>query len=139
MQPVSIAEKKAQFAERRKRQANPAKHPNSIENAGMIAFFEATACLTLLVLFAHLKRDNPGIFYRIWVFGWICLTLASFSELGFFFGYASGLHIVATGFGIAALVLFLASIVQLTLGQNRFFLPMIWLAIFMAVVVGDYL
>ena len=103
-----------------------------------IAFFEATACLTLLVLFVHLKRDNPGIFYKLWLFGWICLTLSSFSELAFFFGVSPSLYILAAGSGIAALVLFLASIVQFTLGQNRFFWPMIWLAGLMAVSAGYY-
>src|SRR5262250_3058110 len=86
-----------------------------------IAFFEATACLTLLVLFVHLKRDNQGVFYKLWLFGWICLTLSSFSELASFFGFSPSLYILAAGSGIAALVLFLASIVQFTLGQNRFF------------------
>ena len=103
-----------------------------------IAFFEATACLTLLVLFVHLKRDNPGVFYKFWLFGWVSLTVASFSELAYFFGYPALLRILATGSGIAALVLFLASIVQLTLGQNRFFWPMIWLSVLMAVTAGYY-
>ncbi len=111
-----------------------------IANQGIqgIAFFEATACLTLLVLFLHLKRDNPGIFYKLWLFGWICLTLSSFGELALFFGLAPGLDIVAAGSGIAALVLFLASIVQFTLGHNRYFWPMIWLAGFMALAAGYY-
>jgi len=103
-----------------------------------IAFFEATACLTLLVLFVHLKRDNPGVFYKLWLFGWICLTLSSFAELAYFFGLAYGLDTVATASGIAALVLFLGSIVQFTLGHNRLFWPMIWLAGFMAVAAGYY-
>ena len=103
-----------------------------------IAFFEATACLTLLVLFVHLKRDNPGVFYKLWLFGWICLTLSSFSELAFFFGLSPSLYILAAGSGIAALVFFLASIVQFTLGQNRFFWPMIWLAGLMALSAGYY-
>ena len=83
-------------------------------------------------------RDNPGVSYKLWLFGWVCLTLSSFSELVFLFGLAPGLHILSTGFGIAALVLFLASIVQFTLGQNRFFWPMIWLSVFMAVTAGYY-
>jgi two-component system NtrC family sensor kinase len=103
-----------------------------------IAFFEATACLTLLVLFVHLKRDNPGVFYKLWLFGWISLTLSSFSELGFFFGLPSVLRIVATASGMAALVLFLASIVQFSLGQNRFFWPMIWLSVLLAFTAGYY-
>ncbi len=36
-----------------------------------VAFFEATACLTLLVLFIHLQKDNSAAFYRLWLFGWI--------------------------------------------------------------------
>jgi two-component system NtrC family sensor kinase len=103
-----------------------------------IAFFEATACLTLLVLFIHLRRDNPGVFYRLWLFGWICLTLTSFSELGFYFGLTPAIYILATAAGIAALVLFLASILQLTLGQNRYFWPMIWLSGLMALTAGYY-
>ena len=101
-----------------------------------IAFFEATACLTLLVLFVHLKRDNRGVFCKLWLFGWICLTLASFCELAFFLGLAPGLDVIAAGSGIAALVLFLASIAQFTLGDNRFFTPMVWLAGFMALAAG---
>src|SRR5215469_7762086 len=83
-----------------------------IANQGVqgIAFFEATACLTLLVLFLHLRRDNPGVFYKLWLLGWICLTLSSFGELAYFFGLTPGLDIVAAGAGIAALMLFLASI-----------------------------
>ena len=101
-----------------------------------IAFFEATACLTLLVLFVHLKRDNPGIFYKLWLFGWVSLTVSSFSELGFFFGLSDALRIVATASSVAALVLFLASIVQFTLGASRFFSPMIWLSALLAFTAG---
>ena len=52
-----------------------------VSNQGLqgIAFFEATVCLTLLVLFVHLKRDNTGAFYRLWLMGWICLTVSSLS------------------------------------------------------------
>lgn len=103
-----------------------------------IAFFEATACLTLLVLFVHLQRDNPGIFYKLWILGWVSLTVSSFSELGFFFGLANSLHVLAAVSGTAALALFLASIVQFTLGQNRFFLPMIWLSGLLALTAGYY-
>ena len=103
-----------------------------------IAFFEATACLTLLVLFVHLQRDNPGIFYKLWILGWVSLTVSSFSELGFFFNLANSLHVLAAVSGTAALALFLASIVQFTLGQNRFFLPMVWLSGLLALTAGYY-
>jgi PAS domain-containing protein len=103
-----------------------------------IAFFEATACLTLLVLFVHLQRDNPGIFYKLWILGWVSLTVSSFSELGFFFNLANSLHVLSAVSGTAALALFLASIVQFTLGQNRFFLPMVWLSGLLALTAGYY-
>ena len=103
-----------------------------------IAFFEATACLTLLVLFLHLKRDNPGVFYRLWILGWISLTVSSFSEMGFFFGFSRFLEISAAISGTAALAFFLASIVQFTLGQNRFLWPMIWLSVLLVFTAGYY-
>jgi len=93
-----------------------------------IAFFEATVCLTLLVLFVHLRRDNPAPFYRLWLLGWVCLTLSSFSELGMFYSQRPSLHVLVSGAGVAALALFFASILQLTSGQNRLYWPMLWLA-----------
>ena len=103
-----------------------------------IAFFEATACLTLLVLFIHLKRDNPGTFYSLWLVGWVSLTLSSFSEMAFFFGLSHLFQVFAAVTGTAALALFMASIVQFTMGQNRFLVPMIWLAILLALTAGYY-
>ncbi len=103
-----------------------------------IAFFEASACLTLLVLFLHLKRDNPGVFYSLWLLGWVSLTISSLSEMAFFFGLFRGFEILAAISGTAALAFFLASIVQFTLGQNRFFWPMIWLSALMAMTAGYY-
>jgi PAS domain S-box-containing protein len=93
-----------------------------------VAFFQATACLTLLVLFVHLKRDNPGNFYRLWLLGWVCLTVSSFSELGFFFGLNPILRVLGCAASVTALVLFLASIVQFTIGHSRLHWPMLWLS-----------
>ena len=111
-----------------------------VPNQGLqgIAFFEATVCLTLLVLFVHLKRDNAGPFYRLWLLGWICLTISSFSELAMFYGQWAQLHIVVSGMGVAALALFFASVVQLTVAQNRLYGPMLWLAGVMALVTCYY-
>lgn len=105
-----------------------------VPNQGLqgIAFFEATVCLTLLVLFVHLKRGNSGAFYRLWLLGWICLTLSSFCELAMFYRPNPVLQVSTTGAGVAALALFLASIVQHTLGQDRFYWPMLSLAALMA-------
>ena len=60
-----------------------------------IAFFEASACLTLLVLFIHLRRDNAGISYRLWLLGWVGLTISSFCELAMFYGQHAGMRVVA--------------------------------------------
>jgi PAS domain S-box-containing protein len=101
-----------------------------VPNQGLqgIAFFEATVCLTLLVLFLHLRRDNKETFYQVWLLGWIFLTVSSFSELAMYGGAGSALRILVTGANVAALVLFLASIAQLTVGQKRFYWPMLWMA-----------
>ena len=70
-----------------------------VPNQGLqgIAFFEATACLTLLVLFAHLQKDNVAAFYKLWLLGWVSLTLSSFSELALFFGQYPILRMAVDG------------------------------------------
>jgi PAS domain S-box-containing protein len=103
-----------------------------------IAFFEATACLTLLVLFIHLRRDNSGTFYRLWLLGWVCLTVSAFCELALFYRHNSVLQITVSGAGIASLALFLASIVQLTSDQSRLYWPMLWLAGLVTLTAGYY-
>jgi PAS domain S-box-containing protein len=102
-----------------------------VSNQGLqgIAFFEATACLTLLVLFIHLRRDNTAPFYKLWLIGWFCLTISSFSQLAILLGFHSVLATMASGAGMAALVFFLSSILQLTAGPNRLFWPVIWLSV----------
>lgn len=94
-----------------------------------IAFFEATACLTLLVLFLHLKRDISSTFYKLWLCGWICLTTSSFAELALFYGLHPWLRLLAGAAYMAALVLFLASAVHYAARQNRFYWPVIWLCV----------
>jgi PAS domain S-box-containing protein len=108
-----------------------------VTNQGLqgIAFFEATVCLTLLVLFVHLKRDNPGIFYRFWLFGWICLTISSFAELAMLYQPQRLLQLINTAAGTAALALFLASIVQYAIAPNGLYWPMSWLAALIALTV----
>ncbi len=101
-----------------------------VPNQGLqgIAFFEATACLTLLVLFVHLMKDNSGAFYKLWLFGWVSLTLSAFSELALFFAPYPLLHIVVDGTSMAAFVLFLASIVQFSSTNSRLYWPTLWLS-----------
>lgn len=103
-----------------------------------IAFFEATVCLTLLVLFVHLKKDNARVFYRLWLFGWICLTVSAFTELTMFYQPDRVLVAVFSATGAAALALFLASILQYATEQNRLYWPMWWLTVVVALAVGYY-
>ena len=111
-----------------------------VPNQGLqaIAFFEATACLTLLVLFIHLKRDNATAFYKLWLLGWVCLTLSSFSELAMLFTMKFAFRLVVSGADMAALVLFLAAIVELTSKSNRSFWPVLWLAALLALTTCYY-
>ena len=111
-----------------------------VANQGLqgIAFFEATVCLTLLVLFVHLRRGNPGLFYRLWLFGWISLTISSFTELGMFYEPSRLLQTMFAATGSAALALFLAAMVQYALAPNRLYWPMWWLTIFLAFTVTYY-
>src|SRR5260370_33133204 len=111
-----------------------------VPNQGLqaIAFFEATACLTLLVLFIQLKRDNATAFYKLWLLGWVCLTLSSFSELAMLFSMKFVFRLTVSGADMAALVLFLASIVELTSTSNRSFWPALWLAGLLALTTRYY-
>ena len=103
-----------------------------------IVFFEATVCLTLLVLFVHLVRDNPDTFYRLWLFGWICQTVSSFAELATFYQPHWFLQVLQCTAGAAALALFLSSMVQYATGSNRLYWPMWWLTVLLALTVGYY-
>ena len=111
-----------------------------VPNQGLqgIAFFEATACLTLLVLFVHLRRDNRATFYLFWLLGWICLTLSSFSELALLFRPNPLLRVATSGAGVAALMLFLTAIVQFTLGNNRLQWPVLWMSVLFALTACYY-
>ena len=41
-----------------------------------IAFFETTAFIILLVLFLLFRKDHPTSYFRLWLGGWLCLTLS---------------------------------------------------------------
>jgi PAS domain S-box-containing protein len=107
-----------------------------VPNQGLqgIAFFEATACLTLLVLFAHLQKDNSVAFYKLWLLGWASLTVSAFSELAVFFVQYPALRIAIDGASMAAFVLFLASIIQFTEGPSRLYWPTLWLSVLLGLV-----
>ena len=55
-----------------------------LENQGLlaIAFFESTAFIILLVLFLLFRKDHPTSYFRLWLGGWLCLTVSALLELG---------------------------------------------------------
>jgi PAS domain S-box-containing protein len=81
-----------------------------------IAFFEVTALIVLLVLFLLLRRDHPDGYFRLWLMGWVSLTVSSFSELGLAAQESPELRLAALATQVLALLLFLSSAMQLTLG-----------------------
>jgi PAS domain S-box-containing protein len=89
-----------------------------LENQGLlgIAFFEATAFIILLVLFFLLRRDYASGNFRLWLAGWVCLTLSSFFEIGTLIGEGPVLRVAALAGYTAALLLFLCAVMQFTAG-----------------------
>ncbi len=84
-----------------------------------IAFFEVTALIVLLVLFLLLRRDHADSYLRLWLLGWVSLTLSSIFELGLISQDGPELRLAALTTQIFALLLFLSSAMQLTLGSGR--------------------
>jgi len=109
-----------------------------LENQGLLAidFFQATALIVLLVLFLLLRRDHPGGYFRLWLVGWICLTASSFLELGLSLRQAPELYLATIATQVIAILLFLSSVMQLTLGGPRRNWPVFPLAT--AILAGVY-
>jgi hypothetical protein len=101
-----------------------------------IAFFEVTALIVLLVLFLLLRRDHPDGYFRLWLMGWVSLTVSSFSELGLAVQESPELRLVALATQVIALLLFLSSAMQLTVGGVSRKWPVLPLAT--AVLAGVY-
>jgi len=92
-----------------------------LENQGLlaIAFFEATALIILLVLFLLFRRDHPSSYFRLWLAGWICLTLSSLSELALVVRDNPQLWLAVLVAREAAVLVFLLSVMQYTMGTAR--------------------
>src|SRR5260370_19815707 len=81
-----------------------------------IAFFEVTALIVLLVLFLLLWRDHPDGYFRLWLTGWVSLTVSSVFELGLAAQEGPEVRLVALATQVIALLLFLSSAMRLTVG-----------------------
>ena len=83
-----------------------------------IAFFEVTALIVLLVLFLLLRRDHPDGYFRLWLMGWISLTLSAIFELGLILQESPELRLAILATHVLALLLFISAAMQLTLGRG---------------------
>ncbi|HEY4818556.1 MAG TPA: PAS domain S-box protein [Candidatus Acidoferrum sp.] len=101
-----------------------------------IAFFEVTALIVLLVLFLLLRRDHADGYLRLWLVGWIGLTLSSVFELGLILDESPELRLAALATRVIALLLFLSSVMQLTIGGAKRNWPVLPLAT--AILAGVY-
>ena len=109
-----------------------------VPNQGLqgIAFFEATACLTLLVLFIHLQKDNPACFLSVFgCSGGFRLTVSSPANWSSISAHVRVLHILV---GARARPLLFSS----SLPSSSLFWPDIatigplWLAVLLALTAG---
>ena len=91
------------------------------ENQGLlgIAFFEASAFVILLVLFALFRRDQQGAYFRFWFAGWFCFTLSAVSEAIFLARPIAALNLVYLAVHAAALLLFLVAMINRVAGSDR--------------------
>jgi two-component system NtrC family sensor kinase len=84
-----------------------------------IAFFEATAFIVLLVLFFIFQRDHINRFFRLWLAGWICFTLASLGEVAMLSRNLPDLWLAVVLGRVGAMLLFSAAVMQFTAGVGK--------------------
>jgi PAS domain S-box-containing protein len=91
-----------------------------LANQGLlgIAFFAATACVVLLVLFLLFRRDHLTKHLRLWIAGWLCFTFSSVCEVGLLSRDLSGLWLAVVIGNLAALLLFAAFVIQFVTGAG---------------------
>src|SRR6185369_3715441 len=87
-----------------------------LENQGLlaIAFFETTAFIILLVLFLLFRKDHPTGYFRLWLGGWLCLTLSAACELGLVIRDNRQLWVGLILARAAATLIFLMSVMRYT-------------------------
>jgi PAS domain S-box-containing protein len=92
-----------------------------LENQGLvgIAFFEATAFIVLLVLFFLLRRDHPSGYFRLWLAGWLFLTISALCELGLVVRAVPELRMATLSTEVAALLVFLGAVMRYAGGSRK--------------------
>lgn len=98
-----------------------------LPNQGLpaIAFFEATACVVLLVLFALLKRDHRASYFRTWLIGWLTLTGSAIADLFYLNLPYHWLALLSIAFRIAASFAFLSTVLHFRVKAKKHILA-IW-------------
>jgi PAS domain S-box-containing protein len=111
-----------------------------LQNQGLpaIAFFEATACVVLLVLFALLKRDHRASYFRLWLTGWLALTGSAIAKLFFLTWSYHSLGTLILCLHVAAFFAFLSTVLNFGIGTKKQFLA-IWPLSVACVVILFYL
>ena len=87
----------------------------------LLPFFDAAALLILLVLLAHLRKDAPLAYFRIWLAGWTCLTAGSLAQgLSLLLPDTPAIVRLTAEFGsVIGALLFLAAVIQYTSDSSR--------------------
>jgi two-component system NtrC family sensor kinase len=98
-----------------------------LQNQGLpaIAFFEATAYVVLLVLFALLKRDHLASYFRMWLAGWLALTGSAIAKLFFLSWPYHSLATLVLCLRVAAYFAFLSTVLNFKIGTKKQFLA-VW-------------
>ncbi len=92
-----------------------------LENQGLlgIAFFEATALIILLVLFALLREDHTFRYFRLWFTGWLALTCSALIELPLVIQPAASLRLAVVALHFVASLLFLGAVLSYSSGGRK--------------------
>jgi len=98
-----------------------------LPNQGLpaIAFFEATACVVLLILFALLKRDHRASYFRTWLIGWLTLTGSAIADLFYLNLPYHWLALLSIGLRIATSFAFLSTVLHFRVGVKKHILA-VW-------------
>ncbi len=98
-----------------------------LPNQGLpaIAFFEATAYVVLLVLFALLKRDHRALYFRMWLAGWLALTGSAIAKLFFLSWPYQFLGTLLLCLRVAGYFAFLSTVLNFKVGTKKQFLA-VW-------------
>jgi PAS domain S-box-containing protein len=92
-----------------------------LANQGLlgIAFFEATACIILLVLFFLFRRDQQAGYFRFWLIGWCCYTCSALCEVALLLRPLNALTLATVLTQASALILFLIAVVNCSTGSQE--------------------